>query len=43
VSAHTFGCAQSVGKDASYGVAIFAKALEDKDTNDVALIEAVII
>jgi len=43
VSAHTFGCAQSVGTDASYGVAIFAKALEDKTTNEIELIEAVII
>ena len=37
------GCAVSVGKDKSHGVAIFAKALETKTNIEVGLIEAVII
>ena len=37
------GTAISVGRDTSYGAAIFAKALENKDTKEVNIIEAVII
>lgn len=43
VTSGTAGCACSVGKDKSHGVAIFAKALEDKTTVDIGTIEAVII
>jgi hypothetical protein len=32
-----------VGKNANYGVAVFAKALQDKDDDGVGTIEAVII
>ena len=37
------GVAVSVGRDASYGPAVFAKALENKTTTDIGVIEAVII
>jgi hypothetical protein len=37
------GYAVSVGKNANYGVAVFAKALQDKDDDGVGTIEAVII
>ena len=37
------GTAISVGRDASYGAAVFAKALEHKTTAEVGVIEAVII
>jgi hypothetical protein len=37
------GYAASVGKNANYGVAVFAKALQDKDDDGVGTIEAVII
>ena len=37
------GYATSVGKNANYGVAVFAKALQDKDDDGVGTIEAVII
>jgi len=37
------GIAISVGRDASYGMAVFAKALEDKITKEIGTIEAVII
>lgn len=37
------GVAVSVGRDSKYGHAVFAKALENKTTADVGVIEAVII
>jgi hypothetical protein len=37
------GVAVSVGRDGKYGQAVFAKALENKTTTDVGVIEAVII
>lgn len=37
------GVAMSAGVDPSYGIAVFAKSLEDKDLIDVGIIEAVII
>jgi hypothetical protein len=37
------GVAVSVGRDGKYGQAVFAKALENKTTTDVGIIEAVII
>ena len=37
------GVAVSVGRDSKYGQAVFAKALENKTTADVGVIEAVII
>jgi hypothetical protein len=37
------GVAVSVGRDSKYGQAVFAKALENKTTTDVGVIEAVII
>jgi hypothetical protein len=37
------GVAVSVGRDGKYGYAVFAKALENKTTTDVGVIEAVII
>jgi hypothetical protein len=37
------GIAISVGRDASYSIAVFAKALEDKITKEISTIEAVII
>jgi hypothetical protein len=37
------GYAASVGKNANYGVAVFAKALQDKHDDGVGTIEAVII
>jgi len=37
------GVAVSVGRDSKYGQAVFAKALENKTTVDVGVIEAVII
>jgi hypothetical protein len=37
------GVAVSVGRDSKYGQAVFAKALENKTTPDVGVIEAVII
>jgi hypothetical protein len=43
VTSQIAGCAVSVGKDPSLGIAIFAKALEDKTTSDTGVIEAVII
>jgi hypothetical protein len=43
VTSDSPGYAVSVGKNANYGVAVFAKALQDKDDDDVGTIEAVII
>ena len=43
VTSEYVGCAASVHRDKSYGVAIFAKALEDKSYTDIGVIEAVII
>ena len=43
VSSDTAGCAVSVGKDKSYGPAIFAKSLNDKDDDGQGQIEAVIL
>lgn len=43
VTSNIAGTAISVGRDNSRGHAVFAKSLEDKSTNDVQLIEAVII
>jgi len=43
VTSDSPGYAASVGKNANYGPAVFAKALQDKDDNDVGTIEAVII
>jgi hypothetical protein len=43
VTSDTPGAAASVGKNANYGVAVFAKALQDKDNDDLEIIEAVII
>ena len=37
------GVAVSVGRDSKYGQAVFAKALENKTTTDLGVIEAVII
>ncbi len=37
------GYAMSVGTQASYGIAIFAKAIEDKTTSELGTVEAVII
>jgi hypothetical protein len=37
------GAAISVGKNTDYGVAIFAKAIESKDSTEVALLEALIL
>lgn len=43
VTSNIAGTAISVGRDNSRGHAVFAKSLQDKSTNDVQLIEAVII
>ena len=43
VTSNSPGYATSVGKNANYGVAVFAKALQDKHDDDVGTIEAVII
>jgi hypothetical protein len=43
VTSDSPGYAASVGKNANYGAAVFAKALQDKDDDDVGTIEAVII
>ena len=43
VTSSIAGVAVSVGRDKSYGPAVFAKALEDKTTKEVSIIEAVII
>jgi hypothetical protein len=43
VTSDIAGTAVSVGRDNSHGHAVFAKSLEDKTTNEVQLIEAVII
>jgi hypothetical protein len=43
VTSDIAGTAVSVGRDNSHGHAVFAKSLEDKSTNEVQLIEAVII
>ena len=43
VSSDTAGCAVSVGKDKTYGPAIFAKSLNDKDDDGIGQIEAVIL
>lgn len=43
VTSNIAGTAISVGRDTSRGHAVFAKSLEDKLTNEVQLIEAVII
>lgn len=43
VTSGSSGYAASVGKNANYGVAVFAKALQDKDDDGVGTIEAVII
>ena len=43
VSSTTPGYACSVGKDASYGIAVFAKSLETDDNSSERVIEAVII
>jgi hypothetical protein len=43
VTSDSPGYAASVGKNANYGAAVFAKALQDKDDLDVGTIEAVII
>jgi hypothetical protein len=43
VTSDIAGTAVSVGRDNSHGHAVFAKSLEDKSTDEVQLIEAVII
>lgn len=43
VTSTTPGYAVSVGRDSSYGVAIFAKSLENKDGDEPGTIEAVIL
>ena len=43
VTSSIAGVAVSVGRDAGYGIAVFAKALENKTTTEIGIIEAVII
>ena len=43
VTSSIAGVAVSVGRDSGYGIAVFAKALENKTTTEIGIIEAVII